>query len=80
MRDFRSISPALLAQRAAPREVTLPLYLQLPGELRAPGPDAPAARNDMQRDDFTRHDMAEADFGAEAGGLTISFDADDDFY
>jgi hypothetical protein len=65
------VPPELLAlsqlQRAASHEAGAPLYL--------PAFET-AILADPQVDDWT----AEADFGAEAGGLTIDFDEDDDFY
>jgi hypothetical protein len=54
-------------QRATSPEAGAPLYL--PAFETAILEEPPA-------DDLT----AEADFGAEAGGLTIGYDEDDDFY
>jgi hypothetical protein len=55
-------------QRAAPQEAGAPLYL--------PAFET-AILGDPARDDER---TAEADFGAEAGGYTIGYDEDDDFY
>lgn len=55
-------------QRAAVRESGAPLYL-------------PAFETAILRDPVADDDrVAEADFGAEAGGITIGDDEDDDFY
>ena len=66
------VPPELLAlsqmQRAAPQEVGAPLYL--------PAFETAILADPLGSDDLT----AEADFGAEAGSLTIRFDEDDDFY
>ena len=55
-------------QRAASHEAGAPLYL--------PAFETAILADPQAADDWT----AEADFGAEAGGLTIDFDEDDDFY
>lgn len=66
------VPPELLAlsqmQRAATREAGAPLYL--------PAFETAILADPIREDDLT----AEADFGAEAGGLTIGYDEDDDFY
>jgi hypothetical protein len=55
-------------QRAASADAGVPLYL-------------PAFETAILADPVTADDLAaEADFGAEAGGLTFGFDEDDDFY
>ena len=66
------VPPELLAlsqmQRAAAREIGAPLYL-------------PAFETAILGDPRAEDEhVAEADFGAEAGGLTIALDEDDDFY
>ena len=71
MKSLR-VPPELLAlsqmQRAAVREIGAPLYL-------------PAFETAILGDPGAEEDRtAEADFGAEAGGLTIALDEDDDFY
>jgi hypothetical protein len=66
------VPPELLAlsqlRRAASPEAGIPLYL--------PAFETAILAEPPGTDDFT----AEADFGAEAGGLTIGLDEDDDFY
>jgi hypothetical protein len=54
-------------QRAASREAGAPLYL--------PAFETAILGDPRASDELT----AEADFGAEAGGLTVDFDEDDDF-
>lgn len=55
-------------QRATTGEAGAPLYL--------PAFETAILGDPRAEDDLT----AEADFGAEAGGLTVGYDEDDDFY
>lgn len=54
-------------QRAVSAEAGIPLYL-------------PAFETAILTEPDRDEQPAEADFGVEAGGLTINFDEDDDFY